>query len=247
MAVIDVLKRFAKQQAGKDAVMRALAEHDDWFIPVALLPDHTKFEQVVALASKGEPPERLWLFTDDDRARAANDGRFALGVYGGGLPATQVFELLDARWPGLEINPGSPADETWTIGREGFPLARSWARAVALERAFHGEPAELARRLAGYDDFMVLVAEDNSLIKLPLGSDDDPFGLAFTTPDWREDCLAKMSAEERAAVRSVSVRGKDLFGRLDQLGVRGLILNVTAPERARVVVPLELARQVGAA
>lgn len=241
VAVIDVLKRYAKQQASKDAVMRALAEHDDWFIPVGLLPDHTKFEQVVALASEGPPSDRLWLFSDDDRARAASGG-----VYGGGLPATQVFELLDDRFSALEINPGSPADETWNIGREAFPLAKGWAQAVALERAFHGDPAELAQRLARYDHFMVLVADDNSLIKLPLGPDDDPFGLAFTTPDWREDCLAKMSAEERARVRSVAVRGKDLFGRLEQLGVRGLILNATAPERARVVVPLEVARLVPA-
>jgi hypothetical protein len=243
--VVEVLRRYARQQASKDDVMRALVEHDDWFAPVGLLPgDPAAFEQLVTLDSEGRAPEQLWLFTDEERARAGRG--HALGVYGGPLPGPRVFEQLADRFPAVEVNPGSSVDERWTIARAAYRLATGWARAVGLERAFRGDRAELVRRLGDYDEFMVLVAEDNSLVRVPLGADDDPFGLVFTTPDFRDACVRELADEERRRVRSVAVRGTDLFPRLAQLGVRGVIVNATAPDRARAVIPLELAEQVRA-
>ncbi len=243
--IIDVLKRFADQQASKDEAMRALVEHDGWFVPAWMVPgEHVKFDQLVMFSTQGPAPARLWLFSDERRAQKASESGYAMGLYGGPMPGHKVFTLLDERFDELDVNPGSPPAESWNIARGGYPLAKAWAKAVQIERAFYGDPHELAKLLAAYEDFMVLAAPDDTLVKLPFGADDFLYGLVFTTPEFRDACVAQLAPDQRARVRSVSMRGKDLFGALPKLGVRGVIVNITAPDHARTMIPLEVAELV---
>ena len=52
--VISVLERFAAKQASTHEVMRALASHEDYFVPLSFSPvlGRSEFERIVLLSTK---------------------------------------------------------------------------------------------------------------------------------------------------------------------------------------------------
>ena len=66
--VLTTLERFAAKQAGPHEVMRALASHPDYFVPIGFAPTlgRSEFDRIVVLSTQGGPPAgELYVFTDE--------------------------------------------------------------------------------------------------------------------------------------------------------------------------------------
>jgi hypothetical protein len=62
--------------------------------------------------------------------------------------------------------------------------------------------------------------------------------VAFTTPDCAERFLSKLSEEQRAEFKRVTIDGESLLKVVPQLGIDGLIFNVFGPG-ANYALPLK--------
>jgi hypothetical protein len=236
---------FADGRVSKEMVMRALVEHDGWFVPMWYLqlffaPEPIFVDKALGFAAQFEyRPDRLWLFTDEDAARAANDafGGEAVGLVGGPIDGVELFRTLVDGAAAIDVNPGSATRETWLIGADAFELTRLWARAVELERKLKrladlqpGAPdypralAEATSRLVGYSGYLVLAWRDGNTVVRLQGSA-GVIAMIFTTPENVEPFLAHSNPDEVAAWRTVGVPGDRLFEQMATWGVDGFSVN----------------------
>ena len=69
-SALSTLERFAAKQASTHhEVMRALAEHPDYFVPISFAPrlDRSEFERILMISkSGGRPPGALYVFTYEE-------------------------------------------------------------------------------------------------------------------------------------------------------------------------------------
>jgi hypothetical protein len=243
--VIEVLRRFAAKQATQDEAMRTLVEHDGWFVPALLMPgEHVVFDKAIMFEQTGRTPTRLWLFSDERYARAANEAAkgWAMGLYGGPVSGPDVFSLLREELGEVDVNQAAPRDETWFIGKGAHALARAWGDAVALERAFAGDPKIVAERVRTFP-FMVAIAADRTPVHLPMGN--MTCALAFTAPDRFDEFLAQLGPDKRAQVERATIYGRELCAQIPRLGVDGIIVNVSAPRERRFVLTQTFGKLVG--
>jgi hypothetical protein len=230
----ETLAEFAAGKVDKDRVMRALVGHDGWFVPAAFAAEalgETVFERTILLGAPFDvAPADLVIFTDAEAVLTAYGQ--PLGPYVGRLPGVRVFRAVGDRYDSVRVNPGSPEEERWIIARDGFPVAKLWTKAVALERSLAGaaERGFPHRELRAYAGFTVLIANaDRTLVLSKLADGVSMCALAFTAPDRAERFAATLPEETRPAIGTATLDGATLFGHLAQSNVAGVLLNGDDP------------------
>ncbi len=227
---LPLLERFAKKQATPHEVMRALASHDGFFVPLGFAPHlgRSEFERIVMLGKNGAPPPgELYVFTDEaclDLVAQQPLGGFVTPVTG-----IELFCALgdDAGLLKLKVNPGGPLEHFWFVGQDALPLARLWGRAVRLE-ALLADPTTrrdvLSAALRTFEAFTILVHPTDSVATaVGVGGFRNP-AMVFTSPDSFERVLA-----QAPGTRPAHLTGTQLFELLPRAGVDGLVFNPMGP------------------
>ncbi len=252
----ELLARFHSNRAGFDEVMRGLMNHADWLAPVRLAQEALGGEGVVLpqLLRYGEatrlPPGEAWLFTDGEAAQAALAGGAELGPYAGRLVGCTLFEALECEMTGVKVNPGSDPAHALSIPQDTIRIAKSWARAVAVERELERAPSPthppLLARLRRYLGYEILLHPNHAIVTAAgFGGFDRP-AVVFTAPDCAERCLAAMPLELARRLLRIPVVGEDLFAQMVGQDVDGLVFNPVGPARP-CVLPVSVCASVLAA
>ena len=104
---LTTLERFAAKTATTHEVMRALATHPAYFVPLGFAPTlgRSEFERIVMLSTKGGPPAgELYVFTDEsclDLVAKQPLGSFVTPVSG-----IELFCALEEQVGKWKVNPG---------------------------------------------------------------------------------------------------------------------------------------------
>jgi hypothetical protein len=224
------LERFAQKRATVHEVMRALATHEHYFVPIGFAPalGRNEYERIVMLSQQGVPPKgELYVFTDEhclDLVAEQPLGSFVTPVSG--------LELLcalpeDGSVTKLKVNPGGSLSRFWFMGDDALPLARLWGRAIRLE-ALLADPsrskAGLHAALRTFEGFTVLVNEKDAVATARgAGGFQNP-AMVFTSPDSFQAVLGQVPA-----LQPVTMDGPRLFELLPRAGVDGIAFNVVGP------------------
>lgn len=209
-------------------VMRALASHPGYFVPLGFAPvlGRSEFERIVMLSEKGGPPQgELYVFSDEaclDLVSKQPLGSFVTPVSG-----IELFCALEEKIGKLKVNPGGTIEHFWFVGAEAIPLARLWGRAIRLE-ALLAEPSKsragLHAALRTFEAFTILVHPNDAVATgKGMGGFKNP-AMVFTSPDSFERVLA-----QAPGVRPQHLSGKELFELLPRAGVDGIAFNPMGP------------------
>jgi hypothetical protein len=253
VTLIETLRAYAEKKIGNEGLLRAAVEHDGWLVPVEVYArgkDPVVAKRVVLLGEKTSmTPGQLWFFSDDERARrAAASGR--LGAFAADVPGVEAFRNLEG-FERLEVNPGSPKEETFFLALDERIRAfmTLWSRAIVLERAAARgalDDPETARALRAHDGYIVFGNPDDTIVTVP-----GQLGMAngaavFTAPDCAQALIAKLSPETAGGLRRVTLDGGKLFSTILGAGVDGIVLNPFGPGPSRAI-PLEVVKKVAEA
>jgi hypothetical protein len=227
-ALADYARRTPATQADIDRVMRALVEHDDWYVPVAYAGralGQTTFDQTLAFPD-GPPREVLTVFTDRESALRAEHE--PIGAYGGPVAGRRLMAALDPGFTALVVNPLSPRDHQWYIAAGGFEIAGHWAAAVSAERALssrNGGPPP-ARELRAHRAYQLLLDRaGNALTEIRVPGVEGTLAVGFTGPDRAEEFLDRLPPGPRASAELAVAEGPEMFDMLCELDLAGLVLN----------------------
>ena len=236
--ITDILQQFSRKEVGSDAVLRALVSHDGWFAPAAYAytafkKDH--FEKVTLWGSETKlPPGQLWFFTGPEHGEMAQQKGAMLGAYTSPLDGATLFGSLEGSgFVEVKVNPGSPSEQGFFIGKSGFDLVRRWARAIRLEQMLVGKrEGNLIDELIDFDG-LISFSLPNGAIATAVGAGGlkNP-GLVFTAPDSAEKLKASVGAQ--AQLKMIVCDGKTLFGRFSTFGIDGFIFNAMGPGAGKV-------------
>lgn len=230
-------------QSDIDQVMRALAEHDDWYVPAAYAEQawgQADFDQTMTLGQVAQSA-MLTVFTDLESIQVA-DGH-PLGRYGGPVSGAQLLGAISKNYRALMVNPASPRDHQWYIASAGFGIAAEWAGAVTAERALAAlavdpdapDLSALIERARAYRGYRLLIQlPQNSLAQIGAPGVDGLLTVAFTAPDQHNEFLMALAEGIRPSAGTAVVDGAQLFTMMTELGVAGLVLNAGG-ERQRVL------------
>jgi len=225
----ELLRAFSEQRVTDNQVMRGLAEHKGWYVPVAFALDQlgtNLSEHAIIFSTEfNAQPERLLLFSDAEAAHRA-DGQ-PIGMFTSAFSGARIFAALDGRYRSVSVNPGSPTQEAWFIDREAFELTNLWGQVVDLEDSIktdYGSPATFAK-MARHPGFLLLLNAANQPLDANFPDVDGKFALAFTAPDLCDAFVASRPEEERARLNHAPLSGESLFRQLQNFDVAGVILN----------------------
>ena len=225
---LTMLERFAAKSATTHEVMRALASHPAYFVPLGFAPTlgRSEFERIVMLSTKGGPPVgELYVFTDEaclDLVAKQPLGSFVTPVSG-----IELFCALEEKVGKLKINPGGSLEHFWFVGAEAIPLARLWGRAVRLETLL-ANPSKskegLHAALRTFEAYTILVHPNDAVATARgIGGYGNP-AMVFTSPDSFEKVQA-----QAPGTRTAHLSGKELFELLPRAGVDGIVFNPMGP------------------
>ena len=240
--VLETLTRFAAKQATAHEVMRALATHDAWFVPLGFAPNlgRSEFERIVMLGKNGAPPPgELYVFTDESCLDLVQNQ--PLGGFVHPVTGIELFCALADGLVKMKVNPGGPLAHFWFVGKDAIPLARLWGRAVRLEAllADASAPKEaLSAALRTFEGFTILVHPNDAVATaLGVGGFKNP-AMVFTSPDSFE----RMQAQA-PNTRAVHLSGRELFELVPRAGVDGIVFNPVGPGPTTVL-PLTVVASV---
>lgn len=227
-ALVDYAQRPAPTHADIDRVMRALTEHDDWYVPAALADDAWG-EGGPRLDVFGEavPTKVLTVFTDPESATLA--ARYPLGPYVGGVPGVALLAAMDERYTDLVVNPASPREHQWYVSAAGFAIARNWAASVGVERALAATrsadppPIGALRAFTGYQ--LLFARAEGELATVYLPDVPGPLAMGFLASDRADEFLAGIGPDGRDAAHLVEMDGVAAFELLRDEKVAGVVLN----------------------
>jgi hypothetical protein len=212
MDAVDTLRAFSRREASADAVMRALAMHERFFLAAA-------------------PPEgELWLFTDLDHAQKAAE-RGPIGSFSGPLDGVTALRAIDPRTRSVSINPLVDPETFWVVGHDAIPLAKAWAEAAWVEKALAARGSEQgARRMVeamrAFHHWLVLAHPNDALVTaLDVGGLANA-ALVFTATDCAEAALVALGNPK---ARRLVLTSEQLCTVLPKAGVDGFIVNVSGP------------------
>jgi hypothetical protein len=242
-ALVEYAQRAAPTHADIDRVMRALTEHDDWYVPAAVADEVWPQSDGPRLDIFGEavPTRVLTVFTDPESAMLA--ARYPLGHYVGGVPGVALLAAMDERFTDLVVNPASPREHQWYVSSAGFAIARNWAGSVGVERALAATrsadppPIDELRAFSGYQ--LLFARDEGELATVYLPDVPGPLALGFLAGDRVEEFLTGIGPDGRDAAHLVELDGVAVFELLRDERVAGVVLNAGS-ERQYVLFRMDI-------
>lgn len=219
--------------ADVDHVMRSLAAHEGWWVPVEYARrawGQSEFDQTIPLPDRG-PQATLNVFTDPDSVAlgASSVG----GVYGGPVPGVTLLQCLDPGLSSLFVNPGSPREHQWYIDVGGFEIAAGWATAIAVERAlavWGNGPVPVANLLA-HRYHLLVDRETQGPARVFLPDIDGLVAVCFTANDRTAEFVANLPAAARSLAEISPLDGPGLFDLVRMMGAAGLVINAGSDDQ----------------
>jgi hypothetical protein len=220
MGAREVLRQFSKGQLTPYQAMNALVAHDGWLVPIGwamTVLGRDRCEMVhLETGEPTFPPGQLWVFTDADalaRAREALAGKVALGTYVSPVTGIDVFgRLLDGIV--LEINPGSPREETFFAQGPAIKATRILAQSMGLSRALADNAADVGERIRTFEGYIVLVRRSTGRLVTIRPDDCTDQLIVFTARDVAEAFVSRHGLDDAVAT---PVEPPKLFAHLAQL------------------------------
>lgn len=236
-AVRQALLDHSQKKLEPLGVMRALAQHDDWHVPLHAVAQPPA-DGRIPYADKGTGAlHQLNVFTDRAAADLAAQkfGGGPMGTYVAKVSGVDLFDQLQ-KLPALsnvlmlQVNPGSAMDEQWFVERSAFGLCAAWANAIVLERAIASTAPGWAKAMLQYGAWLaVLGKSDNALVRINMREKGE-HALVFTAPDLAEHFLKGLPNNGGSACKTASVPGDQLFRFLGGSGVKGFIVNANSAQ-----------------
>lgn len=221
------------------SVMRALVEHDDWYVPVHALLDPSIGPRI-AYAEPDRAQQaahQLNVFTDRLAADLAAEkfGRPPMGTYVGRVQGTELFGAL-LKTPALaaammlQVNPGSPTEVQWFIERNAFELCAIWSSAITLERTISTGSAGWAAAMRNYPGWLAVLGKaDGALVRINLREKGE-HALIFSAPDLADQFLKGLPNDGGAACKTGVVKGDQLFKYVMRSGAKGFVVNASSAQ-----------------
>jgi hypothetical protein len=240
-AVDEALLACSRGEISNTAVVRAMAESQGWYVPMIFaagklgvrVADHA----VILSTEFGGDPRVLSLFTDQDAVHRATGQN--LGAFSGYLRGVDIFDALDeAEFDRVNVNPGSQRELTFYLESGAFGLCKLVAQVVRLEQALTTAtdatiPFAMLRDHPGY--MIAVNPANNAPCITEVNGFDGPCAIVFTSPDRYELYTRRLTEEQRAATKTVTLPGSSLFDQLQSFDVKGFVLNPFCP--GTVVMP----------
>lgn len=229
---IAALEAFAQRgdqatSADVDHVMRSLASHDAWWVPVEYARQtwgQSEFDHTIPFPDRG-PLTMLHVFTGPEAASLA--GATVSGEYGGPVPGVTLLQHLDPGLSSLFVNPGSPREHQWYIEAGGFEIAASWATAIAVERAlarWGNGPTPIADLLA-HRYHLLVDRQTQAPARVFLPEIDGIVTVCFTATDRIAEFLASLPAAARPLAEIAPLDGPGLFDLARTMRAAGVVVN----------------------
>lgn len=250
----QALARYASRtpatQTDVDRVMRALVEHEYWWVSTFYAQrtwGQSTFDQVIEFQDAA-PNTMLTVFTDLESAQRAEG--YPIGPYGGPVDGRRLLATLDGSYTALVVNPASPREHQWFISEAGFPIAKSWAECALLESTLHARAENglpIARLLAHSTYQVLLVNSENALTMVDIPGVEGQLAVSFTAGDRAEDFLEALPDPVRETAGLVEVDGPQLFGLLREVGAGGLVINAGPRQEVLLRADIEALSSVASA
>jgi hypothetical protein len=247
-ALVDFAQRgAAATTADVDHVMRCLASHSGWWVPVEYARQtwgQSDFDQTMPFEDKG-PLAMLNVFTHAEAAAAGEAS--ASGDYGGPVPGVLLLQNLDPGLSSLFVNPGSPREHQWYIETGGFDIAAAWASAVAVERALAtwGSGPVPAGDLLGHHYQLLIDKQTQAPAQVLLPEIDGVVMVCFTAGDRTAEFVAGLPATARAFAETSPVEGRAMFELVRTTGAAGVVINAGSDDQTALT-GADIAQIVGA-
>lgn len=232
-ALAAFAQRAPQTQSDVDQVMRELASHNDWYVPVLYAGrawGQTQFEHTLRFAD-ASPTPLLNVFTDIESAQLA-EGE-AIGVYGGPVSGIRLLGGLIGGIDALVVNHRSAREQQWYIAAGGFPIAVGWGTAIAVERALaeRGNGPAPAAALLGHTYQLLLEKETHALAQVFLPDIDGAVAVAFTATDRAEEFVSGLPMAARPLADLAPLAGTQLFEMMRGVGAAGLVVNAGSDDQ----------------
>jgi hypothetical protein len=226
----EALQAFAERRLGAPALLRSLAEYRGFLVASEPNPDGGARPALRPL--DGTPT--LAVFVDDKALDAAvvHYGPSAIQQAITGVDGAALFAGMPDNVDRVVVNPSAPADLEIQGGDVGS--LRKLARAVRVERAL-ADPSDgpaLRRFSRDFDGFRLpLIQTAAGLVPMQLNDQKGaPHALVFTAQDCVEAFLATAPSEARSeTILWLTLGGIELFTKLPELKVAGVLFNVSGP------------------
>lgn len=216
-----------------DQVMRSLAEHDGWFVPVEYGHQawgQSVFDQTIPIPDRG-PLAMLSVFTD---AEAAALGEASVsGDYGGPVAGATLLQYLDPGLSSLFVNPGSPREHQWYIEASGFEIAAGWGTAIAVERALAnwGNTVMPRSELLNHRFQLLIERELQAPAQVFLPDIDGVVAVCFTASDRTAEFVASLPPPTRGLADIAPIEGRGLFELVRTMGAAGVVINAGSDDQ----------------
>jgi hypothetical protein len=234
---LDALVAFAERspatKADIDQVMRALATHQGWYVPVHFADrawGQTDFDHLLRFP-EGKPTRVLNVFSDEGSARLAEGHE--IGLYGGPVSGVQLMRALTPEYDSLMVNYASPREHQWYVASGAFEIAATWGTTIGAERALAGRgsgrvpvPELLAHRF-----HLLLERRTQEVAQIRLPDIDGAVAICFTAEDRAEEFMANLPPPARPQADLTLVPGSRLFDLVRGVGVAGLVVNAGSDDQ----------------
>ena len=227
-ALVDFAQRgVGATSADVDHVMRCLAMHNGWWVPVEYARQtwgQSDFDRMLPFEDKG-PLAMLNVFTHPEAAGAGEAS--ASGDYGGPVPGVLLLQNLDPGLSSLFVNQGSPREHQWYIETSGFDIAAGWATAVAAERALAmwGSGSVPAADLLAHQYHLLIDKQTQAPAQIYLPEIEGVVTVCFTAGDRTSEFVAGLPPAARGFAEISPVEGRALFEMVQATGAAGVVVN----------------------
>jgi hypothetical protein len=228
----EVLAAHHHGLATPEEVVRSLIAYDNWVVPVFWMSWwRTTFANIALFGNETElPPDELWLFTDLDAAELAAATGAHLGCYATGPTGREVFRRLNDRWSWhVRVNPCSPAEATWSLGKSDAHWATIWSDTFDLEELLaqrpNPDPKAKLHQILGFRWYVVLMRKsDGAIVTLTYDRPNEIIAI-FTASDKVRALLDHLypTAQDRDQFDTRMVSGMELFASIREDNFRGKV------------------------